>query len=180
MVFQFKVIIVLLQFGDRSPEWIPCAIGPAISFRQERFLFRRVKAVVSGLVKMTGRVESGQSRLHHCLVTRLGGANKVVYGKTQYFGQLLKKCRELVTIFLRLLICLKRGLLDFLAVFIDAGQEKHFVPQAALRPRNHVRHDFFISVAEVRLAIDVIDGCGDVKTLTHSSFHCGLAAKASQ
>ncbi len=47
------------------------------------------------------------------------------------------------------------------------GQEKRLLPQAAPRPGNHVGDDLFVGMAEVRLAVDVVNGGCDVKSLAH-------------
>ena len=52
-------------------------------------------------------------------------------------------------------------------MFIEAGQEKNLLPETPARARNHVGDDFLVSVAEVRLAVQIIDGGRDVKALTH-------------
>jgi hypothetical protein len=59
------------------------------------------------------------------------------------------------------------GLPDFLAVFIEAGEKKNFLTEAASRPRDDVGDDFFVGMAEVWLAIDVINRGGDVKPFAH-------------
>ena len=63
-------------------------------------------------------------------------------------------------------------LLDLLAVFIEAGQEKNLLTQAAPRPRDDVGDDFLVGMAEVRLAVDVINGGGDVKLFVHQGGQC--------
>ncbi len=60
-----------------------------------------------------------------------------------------------------------RRLLDFLAVFVEAGQEKNFLTQAAPCARDDVGNDLLISMAEVRLPVDVINRGGDVKPFAH-------------
>jgi hypothetical protein len=52
-------------------------------------------------------------------------------------------------------------------VLIEAGQKKNFLSQAAVRSRDHVRDDLFVGVAEMRLAVDVINRGGDVKPFAH-------------
>ena len=67
------------------------------------------------------------------LVARLGRADEIVIGQLQFFGERLPVGGEFVAISLRVFLLRLRGLLDFLAVFIEAGQEKNFLPKAALR-----------------------------------------------
>jgi len=52
------------------------------------------------------------------------------------------------------LFTLSRGhLLDFLPVFVEAGEKEHFLAQTPPRAGDHVGGDFFIGMAEVRLAV---------------------------
>ena len=59
------------------------------------------------------------------------------------------------------------GLLDLLAVLVEAGQVKHLLTQTMPRARDNVGDDFLISMPEMRLAVDVINGGGDVEFLAH-------------
>jgi len=64
------------------------------------------------------------------------------------------------------------GLLDFLAVFIEAGEVKCLPAKATLRPRDDVGDYLFLGMPKVRLAIHVINGGGDVKLLTQRAACC--------
>ena len=96
-----------------------------------------------------------------------GGADEIVVGQFQFFGERLPVRGELVAICLRVFLLGLRRLLDFLAVLVEAGQEKNFLSQAAPRPRDDVGNDLLIGMAEVRLAVDVINRGGDVKPFAH-------------
>ena len=52
-------------------------------------------------------------------------------------------------------------------MLIESGQVKHLLPETAMRPGDDVRDDLFVGVTEVRFAVDVIDGGGQVKPFTH-------------
>ncbi len=52
-------------------------------------------------------------------------------------------------------------------MFIQAGQKKNFLTMAASRPRDDVGDDFLVGMAEMRLAVDVINRGGDVKPFAH-------------
>src|SRR5271154_2461825 len=52
-------------------------------------------------------------------------------------------------------------------MLIKAGQKKNFLSEAAPRSRDDVGHDFLVGVAEMRLAVDVINRSGDVKPFAH-------------
>ena len=57
------------------------------------------------------------------------------------------------------------GLLHFLAVFIESGEEKRLFAQATTRAGDHVGDDLLVCMPEVRLAIHIINGCGNVELL---------------
>src|SRR6266481_5696924 len=53
-------------------------------------------------------------------------------------------------------------------MLIQAGQEEYLLPEASSRAGDHIRNDFFVSMAQMRLAIHVINRCCDVKAFAHS------------
>ena len=57
--------------------------------------------------------------------------------------------------------------LDFLAVFVEAGEKENFLPETAPGAGDHVGDDLLVGVAKVRLAVDVINGCCYVKRFAH-------------
>jgi hypothetical protein len=100
-------------------------------------------------------------------MARIGGTDKIIVRQFQFFGERLPVRREYVAIFLWIFFLGERGLLDFLAVFIEAGQKKSFLSQAAVCARNHIGHNLLVSMTEMRLAVDVINRSGDEKPFTH-------------
>ena len=168
MSAELEVIIVLLQLDHFAVAQVETAVGQAVLFRKKRLLLGRIKARVGCLVEMASVVELRERGLHKLLVARLGRADKVVVGQFQLFRKGLPVGGEFVAIGLRGFSIGEGSLLDLLAVFVEAGQKKNLLSQAAMRPGNHVRHDFFVGMAEVRLAVDVINRGGDVKPFVHS------------
>ena len=164
---ELEIIIVLLQFDHLAVARVKRAVGQAVFFREKRFLLRGIKARVGRLVKMAGGVELGERGLDEFLVARLGGADEIVVGQFQFFGERLPVRRELVAIGLRGFAFGDGGLLDLLAVLVEAGQEKNLLAQAAPRPRDDVGDDLLVGMAEMRLAVDVINRGGDVKPFAH-------------
>jgi hypothetical protein len=116
---------------------------------------------------MAGGVEFGERSLHKFLVAGLGGADEIVVGQLEFPGEGLPVGGEGVAVFLRVLLFGLRGLLDLLTVFVQAREEEDFLPEAAARPGDDVRDDFLVGVPDMRLAVDIINGRGDVKTLAH-------------
>src|SRR5207248_10584471 len=64
--------------------------------------------------------------------------------------------------------CFRRGLLDFLTVLVNTGQEENFVALEALISSNHIGQHFLVSVSDMRWRIGVINRRGDEKRLRHS------------
>ena len=106
-------------------------------------------------------------------MARFRGADKVVVGKIQFFGERLPDGGQLVAVGLRLFPVVQGGLLDFLAVFIEAGQKKNLLAQAAASAGDDVRDDFLVGVAEVRLAVHVINRGRQVKAFAHARAYFG-------
>ena len=66
-----------------------------------------------------------------------------------------------------------RGLLDFLAVLVHAGEEINALPGEPLEAGDHIRQHLFIGMADVRRAVGVVDGGGDKKRLGHGDRMAG-------
>ena len=108
-----------------------------------------------------------QGRLDKFLVARFGRADEIIIRQLQLFGEGLPVRREPIAVSLRGFPLGDGRLLDFLAVFVEAGQEKHFLTEAASRARDDIGDDFLVSVTEMRLAVDVINRRSDVKPFAH-------------
>ena len=52
-------------------------------------------------------------------------------------------------------------------MFVEAGEEENFLAQTSPGARDHVGDNLFVGMTEVRLAVDVINGGGDVKRFAH-------------
>ena len=84
---------------------------------------------------------------------------------SSFWAKCLPVRRQRVAIILRIFSFRLRRLLHFLAVLVEAGQKKNLLPEAAPGAGDDVGDDLLVGVAEVRLAVDVINRRGDVKTL---------------
>ena len=117
---------------------------------------------------MAGGIQLGERGLHEFLVARLGGADEIVIGEFEFFGECLPVGGERIAIGLRIFFIGLRGLLDFLAVFVEPGEEEDFLAEAAAGAGDDVGDDLLVGVAEVRLAVHVINRSGDVEPFAHS------------
>ncbi len=66
----------------------------------------------------------GEDGLNKFFVARFGRADKIVIRQFQFFCERLPIRREFIAINLRRFAFGLRGLLDFLAVFVQTGQKK--------------------------------------------------------
>src|SRR6266498_820345 len=117
---------------------------------------------------MAAGVESGQDPLHRRRVARFGRSDEVVVSQAEFRGEALPILRQFIAIRLRVLIQLLGSLLHLLAVLIQAGQKKNFLVQAAMSAGHDVGQNLLVSMAQMRLAIDVVNGGGDKKRFTHA------------
>ena len=78
-------------------------------------------------------------------------------------GHLREIANDIVSLFLRRAIVLLRGALDVDAVFVCAGDKESLDALLPFRSRNRIRHDHRVQMSEVRQAVGVIDGGGDVE-----------------
>jgi len=164
---ELEIVVVLHQLGDFAVDRVERSVVAPVLLGQECLLLRRVKAAIFGLIKMSVVMELLQHRLHERLVARGGGADKIRIGQVQPRGERLPDRGELIAVHLRILALGRGRGLHLLAVFIEAGEVKHLLPQATMRPSDDVGDDFLIGVPKVRFPVDVIDGRGEVKLFTH-------------
>ena len=66
------------------------------------------------------------------------------------------------------------GLLDLLAVLVDAGEEINGLALQPMIPSKDIREDFFVGVPDVGRGIRVVNRCGNVKRALQNVFRgCG-------
>lgn len=116
---------------------------------------------------MAARLQFAEDRLHDLLVAQFGGADKIVDREIELLGKNPPVRSQFIAISLRLFSFFQRGLLDLLAVFIQSRQEKHVVAEAAVRARDDIRDDLLVGVAEMRLAVYVVNRGRDVIPFRH-------------
>ena len=95
-------------------------------------------------------------------VLGVGGADEEVVGDVQPGRELLEPDGVLVAQLTRRDAELLGGLGDRLTVLVGAREKEDVLPALAHVPREHVRRDRRIRVPKMRLAVDVVDGRGDV------------------
>src|SRR5215467_3763258 len=99
------------------------------------------------------------------------GPDKGIVRDVQAFPKLLKLRGEFVAVRLRIDAGLRRGLLDFLAMLIETGEEKDIASSKAPVASQYISGDGGVGMADMRHVVDVIDRSCDVELvlIAHSS-----------
>ena len=93
----------------------------------------------------------------------LGGANEPVIGNVQLVAHRHEIGRHFIAQTLHIAVLPSCSLDHFQAVFVGAGGEAHVATLHPLKPRNRVRCNRFIGMADVRPAVGIADRGGDVE-----------------
>ena len=174
MFAELEVVVVLYQLGDVAVDRVERAVLAPVFLGQKCLLPRGIKSAILGLIKMPVFVQLLQHRLHESLVSSGRSPHEVRVGQVQPPGERFPDRGELVAVHLWILAFGLGRRLHLLAVLIEAGQVKHLLPETAMCPGDDVGDDFLVGVTEVRFAVDVIDGGGQVKPFTHPRAVCAL------
>ena len=110
-------------------------------------------------VKVTGILELGEDGLNDGLMAFVGRANEVVDAQIEGVWKFTPFDGQLIAVGLRGLTLGTGGLLDLLTVFVEAGEEEDLVTERLLGSGEHIGHDLFVGMAQVGLAVEVIN-CG--------------------
>ncbi len=133
-----------------------------VLFLEETFAGHTVTPFVFVLVDFAAVVQVLQDFLHHFFMERHGGADEIIVGNIEGLPEFLETQHGGVALFLGRDADLFGGLLDFLPVFVGAGQEKRRHALFAMIAGQYVAEHGGVGMADVRLVIDVIDRGGDV------------------
>ena len=164
---QLEIIILFGRLGDFAVDLRPGAVRRPILVREELFLPGRIPVGLLTFVDETLVEQLLEELLDDLLVARLGRADVVVVRDVEVAQHALEDRGDLIDEDLRFDSALERCLLDLLAMFVEPGEEVHL---AAAHPHvagDHVGEDFFVGMAEVRRAVGVVDGRGDVERTGH-------------
>ena len=147
----------------------PRAVGPerGLLLGIEGFVAHGVPAGV-GLAEDVAVVGAGHAApdlLRGAVVPGLRGADEVVVGEAERRGQLPEPLRVAVGQRAGGKALLLRRLLHLEAVLVGAGQEVDILPVQPLEARDGVGRDRLVGMAEVRRAVGIGNGRGDVELL---------------
>src|SRR3989442_5729231 len=134
-----------------------------------------VVAFVQGIApfRSLGLRHSPPEFTHSFVMKRLSRAHEDVIAtmlcvQTKRGGHLLEIADDVIGLFFGSAIMALGGALDVYPVLVGAGKKKCLNALLSLLTRNRVRYDHRIEMAQVRDAVGVIDGCGDVKSFHQS------------
>ena len=164
---KLEIVVLFGRLGNFAVNFGPGSIGVAILVGQELLLAGGVPVGLLPLVDQALVEELLQELLDDLLVARLGRADVIVVRDVQVTEHALKDRGDLIDEHLGFDAALEGGLLDFLAVLVQTGEEVHLVAAHAHVARDHIGEDFLIGMAEVRRAVGVVDGRGDVERTRH-------------
>ena len=164
LVLAEQEVVVLLLQPDRLDAVLRAqALGREVALVPEALAGGAVEAAVGALLDVAGGLELLHEPLHELLVLRVRGADEEVVAGAHRRGQGAVLGRHLVDVLLRREPALLRRLRDLGAVLVDAGEEEHVLPALPVMAREDVGGDGRVRVPVVRLAVDVVDGGGDVE-----------------
>ena len=128
-----------------------------ILFSEETFATDAVPALIIRAVDFVAVEQVLKNFLHDHFMAVFGGADKIVVGDFETFPEFLKTDDGLVALLLWGQTVFVGGLLDFLAVFIGAGQEPGRSAKQTVIICQHVGKDRCVRVADVRLVVHIIN-----------------------
>ena len=144
----------------------PSAIGAfafyKLAFRPEGFAGRAIHALIVTLINIPLIVKLFENfrNLFHVIGVRR--AHKFVIGRAHKVPNVLDLARDFIDVCLRRYPHSLRLFLNFLTVFVRSRLEKHVVALLTLKPRDRVRQNRFVRVADMRLARSVGDCRRDI------------------
>lgn len=167
MFGELEKVILLLDFNDLAPFLAKVAIGSTFFFGEELLLADTVVAALDGLVDLSLIPKALENALDATFVDILGGCCPSIIGNIEFFpkgkksgGDVLDEARGFHPEFLS-------GLLDFLTVLIDPGEEEYIAAMETFVAGDGVSKNLFIGMADMRSAVCVVDRCGDEEGLAH-------------
>ena len=128
----------------------------------KRFVRYRVPALVLAAKDIARLAQPAKHLGHYALMAILGRADELIVFDVQKLPGAHPVLRDLVNEVLCRFSCLCRRVSDFLGVLVRPGQQKSRLAPHAVIARGCIAHRSRGGVSNVRGAVDVIDGRGDV------------------
>ena len=163
MVAEFEIPVLFLDLDDLAPLGTEISGFVAVALLEELFLADRVESGVCFLVKLALILEPGENAADAGLVALVDGLGPAVVFHVEFLPELGEFPGRAFDEILGGNPFFFGSLLDFLAVLVDAGQKKHLVATQPAVAGDHVGKDLFISMADVRGAVGVVDGGSEIE-----------------
>ena len=164
---ELEIPVFLLQFDHLAPFFAKITLLVTILLGEVLLLPDRIESPVSLLVELSLLVKGREDLLDTPFVILVGRCGPAVVVHSQFFPE----SEELPGVALRkgghIDAFPIRGLLHFLPVLVDSGEEEHLIATQAAVAGNDICEDFFVGVSDMGKPVRVVDGGGD-EELTHA------------
>ena len=175
---EFEVVVLFFDEDDLAPFLAELAIWAAFLIGEKLLLPHAVVAALGGFVEFPFIPKALEDRLDAGFMDIRCRRGPDIVFQVELLPEGEKKFRDPVHKFRRLDAALLGGLLHLLAVLVYTGEIKYLASTQALVSGNGVSEDFFVSVADVRGAIRVVDRGRDEEGLWHG-FEIGFCGGRS-
>ena len=128
---EFEVVVLFFELDDFAVEGIEGAVRQAVFLGEKGFLAWRIPAFVNLFVELAVVVKVLEDGLDDGLMAWLGGADEVVVGQAEFGGEGFPAFGEFIAVGLGGFAFFFGSLLDFLAVFVEAGEEIDFFAECS-------------------------------------------------
>ena len=155
-------IVRFNDFGDVAAAFGAFAVDQ-VFFSEKAFVADAIPALVFRLVDFAAVVKILKHLLHDCLMSLVGGADEFVVGDAEFSPEFLKTHDGFVAVGLGRHLPERGRFLDFLPVFVGAGQKKGRHIERPVITGQHVGQNRRVGVADMRFVVDVVNRGGDVK-----------------
>ena len=157
VVRQFKEICFFRDLLDR-----PAAVGAfavyKLAFRPVSFAGRTVEAPVFAFIDVAFFINAAEHFLHDAEMPLLCRANEIVVADIEAFPELLKPGDDPIDVFDGSDAFFFRRALNFLPMFVAAGQKKDVVPGKSLEAGDSVGDRRTVRVADVQTGARIVNG----------------------
>lgn len=148
-------VVLLGDSNDITTLW--CLSIYEIFFRKKAFFADGVPALIVLDVDFALVPKILQALLNGSLVKLICGSEKNIVLDIELFPDGPKVFLHFVTVCLWGETSFFRGLLHFLAVFVDTCEEQRFVPEKTMITGDHIGHHGGVSMSDVGRVVDVVN-----------------------
>ena len=133
----------------------------------EGLVAHRIPTLIPVQIEVAIGFHLAPQRLARRMVTGFGRSDEAIVGDVQQVEQIAEIAAHLIGQSARGLALLLRLARHLQAVFVSAGLEAHLAPLQALEPGDNVCSHRLVGVADMRLAVRIVDCGGDIVRVSH-------------